>query len=124
MSTILVADDEPTLGELLAELLRRLGHEVTVVRSGQAALDACAAAPPDLVVLDVGMPGDVDGLEATRRLRSRGETARVPVLLLTARGSDADVSAGFEAGASDYLVKPFGAREVRERVTALLEATA
>lgn len=124
MSTIVVADDEPSLADLLAELLQRLGHDVTVVLSGQAALDACADAAPDLVVLDVGMPGDVDGLEATRRLRTRPETARVPILLLTARGSEGDVAAGFAAGANDYLVKPFGAQQVRERVTALLEATA
>lgn len=124
MSTIVVADDEPSLGDLLADLLRRLGHDVIVERSGEAALSACAESTPDLVVLDVGMPGEVDGLEATRRLRARPETSRVPILLLTARGSEADVAAGFDAGASDYLVKPFGAREVTERVSALLEATA
>jgi DNA-binding response OmpR family regulator len=124
MSRILVADDEPELGELLAVLLRRGGHDVTLTRSGEAALQAADAAVPDLVLLDVGMPGEVDGLEVTRRLRGRPETGRVPILLLSARGSEADVAAGFEAGASDYLVKPFGAREVTERVTALLEATA
>jgi DNA-binding response OmpR family regulator len=123
VSQILVADDEPELGDLLEMVLHRLGHEVVLVRDGVSALEACEAASPDLVVLDVGMPGELDGLEVTRRLRAQPTTARVPVLLLTARGSDADVTSGFEAGASDYLVKPFNAREVSTRVTALLEAT-
>lgn len=119
----MVADDEPELGDLLGVLLRRVGHEVLVTRSGEETLAACAEQVPDLVLLDVGMPGALDGLEVTRRLRARPESARMPILLLTARGSEDDVAAGFEAGASDYLVKPFGAREVRERVEALLEAT-
>ena len=121
MSRIVVADDEPELGELIVMLLERLGHDVELARSGAAALEACATDTPDLVLLDVGMPGEVDGLEATRRLRRRPETRRVPVLLLTAHGSEADVAAGFEAGASDYLVKPFGARELATRVEALLD---
>ena len=121
MSRIVVADDEPELGDLIVLVLERLGHEVELVRSGQAALSLCEETTPDLVLLDVGMPGEVDGLEATRRLRRRPDTKRVPVLLLTAHGSDADVAAGFEAGASDYLVKPFGARDLAERVAALLD---
>lgn len=121
MSRIVVADDEPELGELIVMVLERLGHQVELARNGAGALEACATRAPDLVLLDVGMPGEVDGLEATRRLRRRPETRRVPVLLLTAHGSEADVAAGFEAGASDYLVKPFGARELATRVEALLD---
>ncbi|MBZ5738131.1 response regulator transcription factor [Nocardioides mangrovi] len=123
MSLIVVADDEPELGDLLGVLLTRLGHEVVIARSGTATIEACATRVPDLVLLDVGMPGELDGLEVTRRLRAQAETSRVPILLLTARGSEDDVTSGFAAGASDYLVKPFGAQDVRERVTALLEAT-
>ena len=123
MSHVIVADDEPGLGDLLELVLRRLGHDAVIVRSGAEALAACAERLPDLVMLDVGMPGELDGLEVTRRLRADPATARVPVLLLTARRTEADVAVGFEAGASDYLVKPFSAREVSDRVTALLEAT-
>lgn len=123
MSRVVVADDEPELGDLLEMVLRRAGHDVVLTRSGLEALAACEDQTPDLVLLDVGMPGDVNGLEATRRLRQRAATKRIPILLLTALGSEADVSAGFEAGASDYLVKPFGARELSTRVAALLDVT-
>jgi two-component system, OmpR family, response regulator MprA len=114
---ILVVDDEPAVRSALDRALRLERYDVDVAADGRAALDALAERRPDAVVLDVAMPG-VDGLEVTRRLRAAGE--RVPVLLLTARDAVDDRVAGLDAGADDYLVKPFALRELHARLRALL----
>ncbi len=114
---ILVVDDEPAVRSALDRALRLERYDVEVAADGRAALDALAERRPDAVVLDVAMPG-VDGLEVTRRLRAAGE--RVPVLLLTARDAVDDRVAGLDAGADDYLVKPFALRELHARLRALL----
>jgi two-component system response regulator MprA len=114
---ILVVDDEPAVRSALDRALRLERYDVELAADGRAALDALAERRPDAVVLDVAMPG-VDGLEVTRRLRAAGE--RVPVLLLTARDAVDDRVAGLDAGADDYLVKPFALRELHARLRALL----
>jgi CheY-like chemotaxis protein len=115
---LLAEDDEDVRG--LAELvLRREGFDVTAVADGQAALDAAAEHTPAVAVLDVSMPR-VDGLEATRRLRARPETSAIPIMLLTARVTDADRERARDAGADAQLDKPFSPAVLADRVRALL----
>lgn len=117
--TILIAEDDPDIRELIMFRLIAAGHEVTAVEDGQAALDALALSVPSLAVLDVMMPG-LSGVDVCRALRARPETADLPILLLTARSQEADVQAGFRAGADDYVPKPFSPRELISRIDALL----
>jgi len=114
---ILIAEDDRAVRQSLERTLRLEGFEVATARTGAEAVDAWAAAPPDLVILDVMMPG-MDGLTACRTLRSR--TAELPILMLTARHEVGDRVAGLEAGADDYLVKPYASAELIARVRALL----
>jgi len=114
---ILVVDDEPAVRASLERALSFEGYEVDLAADGAAALDRLAAAPPDAVILDVSMPR-LDGLEVCRRMRQAGD--RTPVLMLTARDAVDDRVEGLDAGADDYLVKPFALRELRARLRALL----
>jgi two-component system, OmpR family, response regulator MprA len=114
---ILVVDDDRAVREALRRALTLAGYEVPVADGGQSGLELADSAVPDAIVLDVGMPG-VDGLELCRRLRSAGN--RVPILMLTARDAVADRVEGLDAGADDYLVKPFDLDELKARVRALL----
>ena len=113
---ILVADDDPALRDALRRALRLEGYDVELAADGAEALAALAARAPDLVVLDVAMP-NVDGLEVARRVRTEGN--RVPILMLTARDAVDDRVAGLDAGADDYVVKPFALEELFARVRAL-----
>jgi two-component system response regulator MprA len=114
---LLVVDDDPDVRESLERALRHAGYAVTTAVHGADALDALARSPVDLIVLDVLMPM-VDGFDACRRLRQRGDGT--PVLVLTARDAVDDRVTGLEAGADDYLVKPFALRELLARIRALL----
>jgi two-component system, OmpR family, response regulator MprA len=114
---ILVVEDERALRDALERVLRTDGYKVELAEDGAAALASLAASDPDAVVLDVMLPV-VDGLEVCRRLRAEGD--RVPILMVTARDAVADRVAGLDAGADDYLVKPFSIDELRARVRALL----
>ena len=114
---ILVVDDERAVREAVQRALRLEGYEVEEAADGEQALEAAARVPPDAMVLDVLMP-NVDGLEVCRVLRARGD--RVPVLMLTARDAVSDRVAGLDAGADDYLVKPFALEELLARLRALL----
>jgi two-component system, OmpR family, response regulator MprA len=121
MTRVLVVDDEPAVRTALERALRLEAYEVELAADGREALDRLsAAAPPDAVVLDVAMP-NVDGLEVCRRLRDAGD--RTPVLMLTARDAVDDRVAGLDAGADDYLVKPFALKELKARLRALLRRT-
>ncbi len=114
---LLVADDDPDVRDSLSRALRYAGYQVSTAVHGADALDSVARAPVDLIVLDVLMP-ILDGLDACRRLRERGDDT--PVLVLTARDAVQDRVTGLEAGADDYLVKPFALSELLARVRALL----
>ena len=116
---VLVADDDEDILALVEYRLLRNGFEVLVARDGEEALQLAAERIPDLAILDVMMPR-IDGFDATRRLRANATTARIPVILLTARAQEADVTRGFEAGADDYLRKPFSPQELAMRVQAIL----
>ena len=116
---VLAADDDKDILELVAFRLERSGYTVLRARDGEEALRLALEAKPDLAVLDVMMP-KLDGYELTRRLRAEDATSRMPIILLTARAQDADVQAGFDAGADDYLRKPFSPQELRARVQAIL----
>jgi len=115
---VLVVDDEPTIGEIVALYLQRAGYQTEVAATGELALAASAADPPDLVVLDLGLP-DLDGLEVMRLLRKRSNR-RTAIILLTARGEESDRIVGLRLGADDYVVKPFSPAELVARVDALL----
>jgi len=120
---ILVVEDDPDIRELMAHWLGREGYEVVQAATAEAGLASAAASPPDLVVLDVMLPG-MDGLEALRRLKAEPTTARTPVLMASARGEDPDVVAGLELGADDYVTKPFSPRVLVARVRAALRRRA
>jgi two-component system response regulator MprA len=114
---ILVVDDDRSLRDALRRALILAGYDVATAENGQEALTRIAAEEPDAVVLDLGLPG-VDGLEVCRRVRATG--SRVPILMLTARDAVADRIEGLDAGADDYLVKPFDLGELQARLRALL----
>ncbi len=118
-ASVLVVDDEPTIGEVVARYLERAGYRTRVATDGPQALALSAASPPDLVVLDVMLPG-IDGLEVMRRLREPDGAPAPCVILLTARGREAERIVGLRRGADDYVVKPFSPGELVARVEAVL----
>ena len=120
MTRIVLAEDNQDIRELIVMTLERQCFEVVARATGDRALVECLQDPPDLVLLDVSMPGDLDGLAVTRALRANPPTATVPVILLTARAREADVIAGMTAGADDYLVKPFSPSQLVASITALI----
>jgi two-component system, OmpR family, alkaline phosphatase synthesis response regulator PhoP len=120
MKRVLVIEDDPDIVLSLRHNLEREGlFEVTAARDGEAGLAEALRRPPDLVILDLGLPG-LDGVELCRRLRREPETARLPIIMLTARVDEAARVAGLNAGADDYVAKPFSVRELMARVTAVL----
>jgi len=114
--TVVVAEDDPNIADLLDLYLRQAGYRVLLQSDGPSALEAVATRAPDLVILDIGLPG-IDGLEVCRRIRA---TSQVPVLFLTARDDEIDRVLGLELGADDYVTKPFSPRELVARVKAIL----
>jgi len=120
MATVLVVDDEPIVREVVVRYLAREGHQTLEAADGPSARSAIERADPDLVVLDVMLPG-TDGLELCRWIRSRSE---LPVIMLTARGEEADRIVGLELGADDYVTKPFSPRELAARVRSVLRRSA
>src|SRR3954470_20831537 len=118
---VLVVDDEPSVREVLERILKVEGFDVATAADGREAVRSQAAGPADAVLLDVLMPG-LDGLEVCRRMRDIGD--RTPVLMLTARDGVGDRVAGLDAGADDYLPKPFALEELLARLNALLRRSA
>ncbi|MGI8800614.1 MAG: response regulator transcription factor [Solirubrobacteraceae bacterium] len=116
--SVLVVDDEPTIAEVVSRYLTRAGYETRIARDGFEAIELVAAQRPDLVVLDLMLPG-IDGLEVMRRIRDQ-DRAKIAVILLTAKGVEADRVIGLRLGADDYVVKPFSPLELVARVDAVL----
>jgi two-component system, OmpR family, response regulator ResD len=116
--SILVVDDEPTIGEVVSRYLQRAGYVTRVALDGPSALAKVEAEPPDLVVLDLMLPG-IEGLEVMRRIRDR-DRDRTAIILLTAKGEETDRIVGLRLGADDYVVKPFSPAELVARVDAVL----
>jgi two-component system KDP operon response regulator KdpE len=114
---ILLVDDEPRVVRLVSEVLKAVGYQVVAANNGKAALEMVALEQPDLVLLDILLPGDIDGYDICRRIR---EFSSVPVIMLTAKALEADMLRGFDEGADDYLTKPFSAKELIARVRAVL----
>jgi len=115
---VLAADDDPDILDLISYRLERSGCEVIRASDGEQALELAISRQPDLAVLDVMMP-KIDGYEVTRRLRANPDTAGIKVILLTASAQEPDVVKGFEAGADDYMTKPFSPQELRLRLVAV-----
>lgn len=116
---ILVVEDEADLRELIQYNLKRGGFQVDTAEAGEKAIQAVSQSPPHLILLDLLLPG-MDGLEVCRRLKSHPRTASIPVIMVTAKGEDADVVKGLELGADDYVTKPFSPRVLLARVRAVL----
>ena len=119
MSRVLVVEDDKDIAELIAHYLQRAGHTVEIAASGTLGLRRVKDAPPDLLLLDLMLPG-MDGLLVCQTLRSDPATAAIPIIMLTARGEEAERITGLELGADDYVTKPFSPRELTARVAALL----
>ncbi|HET7669030.1 MAG TPA: phosphate regulon transcriptional regulator PhoB [Burkholderiales bacterium] len=122
-ATVLVVEDEPQIQELIAINLEHLGHKVLRATSAEEAESVIRAALPDVVVLDWMLPGE-SGLAFARRLRADDRTRELPILMLTARAMEQDKISGLEAGADDYLTKPFSPRELAARIKAVLRRRA
>ncbi len=114
---ILVVDDAPRVVRLVGEVLKAAGYETLAAVNGSSAIEMIAVEQPRLVLLDILLPGDLDGYEVLRRIR---EFSDVPVIMLTAKAQEQDILRGFDAGADDYLTKPFSAKELVARVKAVL----
>jgi two-component system phosphate regulon response regulator PhoB len=119
MSQIVVVEDEPAIAELISINLRHAGHEVTIAATAEAARQEIDAMLPDLVVLDWMLPGQ-SGLALARHWRANARTRELPIIMLTARGEEVDKVAGLDAGADDYLTKPFSTQELMARIRAVL----
>jgi two-component system response regulator BaeR len=119
MSRILIVEDQPRIAEIASDYLRRAGHDTEVAGDGVRALAAVRARPPDLVVLDLGLP-KLDGTEVARAIRHDPQHSDLPIIMLTARVEEEDRLYGLEIGADDYVTKPFSPRELVARVRAVL----
>jgi two-component system, OmpR family, phosphate regulon response regulator PhoB len=123
MSSVLVVEDESAIAELIAINLRHAGHDVTLAASAEQAQHAIGGALPDLVLLDWMLPGE-SGLQLARRWRGDPRTRELPIIMLTARAEEADKVVGLDAGADDYLAKPFSPKELLARIRAVLRRKA
>jgi DNA-binding response OmpR family regulator len=122
MSRILIVEDDPDIAQLIAHYLQKAGHTAECLTSGSGVVPHARVTAPDLVLLDLMLPG-IDGLMVCQALRAQRETAGIPIIMLTARGDEVDRIAGLELGADDYVTKPFSPGELTARVTALLRRT-
>ena len=116
---LLLVDDNPTNLQVLYQALEAEGYELLVAQSGAEAIATAKEAKPHLILLDINMPG-IDGYETCRRLKREPETKNIPVVLLTAKGRDADKRLGYEVGAVDYVIKPFSPNRLIERIQEIL----
>jgi len=119
MARILIAEDEPDIRELVAFVLRFAGHEVTTTPNGEDALHQASMIIPDIIIMDVRMPR-MTGYEACRAMKADNSLKDIPVVFLSAKGQDSEINTGLEAGAEEYLLKPFSPDQLAERVKAIL----
>ena len=122
MARILIAEDEPDIRELVAFTLRFAGHEVTSTANGEEALHQASQVIPDLIIMDVRMP-KMTGYDACRAMKADMMLKDIPVIFLSAKGQDSEIQAGMEAGAEEYLLKPFAPDLLTERVQLLLSVS-
>ncbi len=120
MAKILIAEDERDIRDLVAFTLRFAGYEVVTVENGAEAVDAAPVEMPDLILMDVRMPR-MTGYEACKHIKADERVKHIPVVFLSAKGQDSEIQAGLNAGASEYLLKPFAPMELTEKVRELLE---
>lgn len=120
MKKILVVDDSQEIRDLVEMTLRRSGRKVLQAENGERAIEMAQKERPDLIMMDIMMPGDIDGLEATAKLKADPRTKNCKVVFLTAKGLTADIEKGFELGASDYFIKPFSPLELMRKVDSLI----
>jgi CheY-like chemotaxis protein len=119
MARILIAEDEPDIRELVAFTLRFAGHEVTTTANGEEALHQAAQLFPDIIIMDVRMPR-MTGYDACRAMKADDTLKNIPVVFLSAKGQDAEIQTGLDAGAEEYLLKPFAPDQLAERVKTIL----
>ena len=120
MARILIAEDERDIRDLIAFTLKFAGHEVIPTKDGEEAYQTAVQICPDLILLDVRMPR-MTGYEACQAIKAHPQTASIPVVFLSAKGQDAEVQTGLEAGAAEYIIKPFSPDQLTERVQAILK---
>jgi len=120
MKKVLIVDDHPEVRRLVEMTLRVGEYKVFQAQSGQEAIEAAREKKPDLIIMDIMMPGAMDGLEATRMLKNNPETKDISIIMLTAKGQEFDKEKGIEAGADDYFVKPFSPLELIKKVEEVL----
>jgi len=120
MRKILIVDDELEVRELVEVTLRGDTYQIFQARDGQEAVDIARAEKPEIILMDIMMPGNLDGLEATRRIKNDPETKDCKVIMLTAKGQESDREKGLEAGADDYFIKPFSPLELIRKVEEIL----
>lgn len=120
MTKILIAEDERDIRDLVTFTLRFAGYDVIAATNGQEALELASKEVPDLVLMDVRMPR-MTGYEACKRIKSEENTRHIPVVFLSAKGQEAEVNAGMEAGAEEYILKPFSPDELTEQVRLILD---
>ena len=120
MKKILIVDDQKEIRRLVDITLKVEDYQILQAESGEEAIEIVKAEKPDLIIMDIMMPGGIDGLEATRILKNDPETRECPVIMLTAKGQQADREKGFEAGADDYFAKPFSPLALIKKVAEIL----
>ena len=121
MKKILIADDQKEIRELIEVSLRKKGFHIIQVKNAKEAVDSVKKEKPDLVIMDIMMPGKIDGLDATRTLKSDPQTQDVKIIILTVKGQNADKEKGLKAGADEYCTKPFKPQEILNLVKKILE---
>lgn len=120
MKKILIVDDQSQVRELVEVTLEDENYETLMAKSGQEAIELAKSEKPDLIIMDIMMPGDIDGLEATRRIKADPVTKNCKIILLTAKGQEMDKQAGLESGADDYFIKPFSPLDLMNKVESIL----
>ncbi|MFO7963227.1 MAG: response regulator [Desulfobacterales bacterium] len=121
MKKILIADDMAEIRELVSLTLQRGDYVIYEAQNGKEAVDLSRTHQPDLIIMDILMPGEIDGLEATRHLKSFPETKEIPIILLTGKGKEVDKEEGLAAGALDYFAKPFSPLALIRKVEEIIE---